>query len=198
MKVRKLSLAEFVNYQKRPTLNPFWNKYFADIAVEFNKMFFDIFRENVKVKALNYQVYDLALYLNQLEDESYLQFFQIIPHQNTFGFYQLPSSTSEKLLMALLGGKAKINSHHKLTHFDQALLEIISNKLSSILQKPFLQDQRAIEIQFFDHQDQELFLSVNQHGQSVGIQHFVLQIEQEYYHFDIAFTKSFLGKLQLL
>lgn len=196
MAVVKLTPQQLANLRTRPKLNPFWESYFHDITVELNRLFFEIFRENISVKAVNLVLVDVGDYLENSR-HSVTQFFKVYPH-NTFGFYQLPFETIDLLLTQMLGGKIVSTSKRDLTNVDQSIIDIVSTKLGNVLEKPLIRDNREMKFQFLDLNEDILMHSLKKMKQFICVQQYVIQLKDDYYYFDLAFTNNFLNQFSLI
>ena len=196
MAVVKLAPQQLASLRARSKLNPFWESYFHDITVELNRLFFEIFREQISVKAVNLELIDVEGYLKNSR-HSVTQFFKIYPH-NTFGFYQLPFETIDLLLTQLLGGKMVSDIKRDLTNVDQGIIDIVSLKLGNVLEKPLVRDNRELRFQFIDLNEDILMHSLKSSKQYICVQQYVIHLKSDYYYFDLAFTNNFLNQFSLI
>lgn len=198
MKVLKLTPEQLASLRSKPQLNKFWSGYFQNITIEINRLFFSIFREQVSVKPINCEVFAFDQYLSNSASNSIVQFFQIRPH-NSFGFYQLPYNTIDLLMCKLLGGKvASNNTQRDITQVDQSIIEIVTSKLMDVLEAPFTNEQREIYFELIDLDENLMMHSLTEQKQYICVQQYLIQVGEEYYYFDLAFTNNFLDRFILV
>lgn len=196
MGIRKLTPQQLAELRSRPKLTTFWEGYFSDITVELNRLFFSIFRESVSVKPVSLNLIDSNEYFENSQ-HTVTQFFKIHPHKN-YGFYNLPYETIDLLLSHLLGGNLVSGTKRTLSKVDQSIIHILSNKLADVLQAPMIKDNRKLKFEFLDINEDILKHNLTSNNQYICVQQYVIQLQGEYYYFDLAFTNQFLNQFSLI
>jgi flagellar motor switch protein FliM len=198
MKALKLTPEQLTGLKSKPKLNQFWSGYFQSITIELNRLFFSIFRENIVIRPVSCDVVSFDDYLENSTQNSIVQFFKIHPH-NSFGFYHLPFNTVDLLMNRLLGGKvANEATSRDITQVDHSIIEVVTAKLMDVLEAPFVKDNRELSFELIDLDENLMMHSLSSNKQYICVQQYLIQLGDNYYYFDIAFTNQFLDRFVLL
>jgi hypothetical protein len=196
MAVVKLTPEQLAGLRTRPKLNKFWEGYFQEITVELNKLMFSLFRKHTLVKPVNLEIVKITDYLSHQEN-SIIQFFKIYPH-NSIGFYALPYETVDLLMNQLLGGRVVTSTKRDITRVDESVIQVVTSRLAKVLEEPLVRGNRKLSFEFINLDHRLVGGNYNGSGDYICVQQYVIQIENQYFYFDLAFTNNFLNRFSLV
>lgn len=201
MKALKIDPSQVFKLKHKTHLSRFWEHYFQNLSVDFTKSLFQIIKKPINVKLISCETTDFDSYNENLNEKSLVQFFKIYPHSQ-FGFYSIPYKTFELLLTSLIGGNFSYSEdylhEHDLTTIDQNLIGILIQKLIVILERPLKEGLRNIDIELMDINNAEILKNSSINNQNICVQEYIIQVEEDIFHFDLVFTSQFLEQFTIV
>lgn len=193
MGVWKINPNDISSIKRTPKeLSLFWRTYFSSISIEFSKLYFKYYRQNIPVQMVSRDIVRAKDYFNDLKSNSIIKPFQILPH-GELGFIHFPDELANDLINRSLGGQSQAVPHqHEMTATDLSILEHQIQDMLQVLQSQFLDDNRQIAIELIDDQDVLLYANSLQSEQLISLQQFSVQLGTQAYIFTIGIANRLL------
>lgn len=173
-------------------LSEFWRRYFAELSIDFGRLFSRNTTQNITARYLHRDVIMLNEYMKSTSRSAIMQPFRINP-ENEIGFIYLTGDLCNALIHYMLGGSPnKDESVHYLTQFDEKLLGNILSEVTLLLERHLKKYNGQLSFEPLDPIHLNL-MEVGIDGERLlSVQQFLLVTGQNTFVMDIAFSNKFL------
>lgn len=173
-------------------LSEFWRRYFAELSVDFGRLFSRNTAQNITARYLHRDVLLLNEYMKTTSRSAIMQPFKIFPENET-GFIYLTGELCNALIHYMLGGQSSNDDTvHYLSQFDEKLLGNILSEVSLLIERHLKKYNNQLRFETLDPVDLSLMEIGIDRERLLSVQQFLLVTGQNTYVMDIAFSNKFL------
>ena len=174
-------------------LSQFWRQYFAQLSLEFGRLFDRYCQQNVSVRYLHRDVLMLNEYLKTTSRSAVIHPFKVKP-TGEIGFIYLTGDLCNALIHYYLGGRAQSEKDniHYLSSFDEKLLSHTLNDMVRLIERNLFSEKEQIKLESFSTFHLDLMEAGIQSKSLLSVQQFLISTGQNTHVIDIAFSNRFL------